>query len=116
MRTIAGSSADDGTGELEVTGTATLDGELVVSVDPGYTPTAADAYPLMRYGSRSGTFATETGSGGVLTTSYTPEQLVLGSGDGAGGGQNGGNDEGGGNAGSGDGQNGSGGGEAGSGN
>jgi hypothetical protein len=57
-------------------------------------------------------------SEGAETLNEGREQLVevLGSGDGAGGGQNGGNDEGGGNAGSGDGQNGSGGGESGSGN
>ncbi len=45
---------------LEVTGAASLDGELNVVLD-GYTPAAGDSFAVMTYASRTGEFADTTG-------------------------------------------------------
>jgi hypothetical protein len=44
-------------GQLNVGGTANLDGTLALTLVNGYIPTTGDAFPIMTYGSRSNDFA-----------------------------------------------------------
>jgi hypothetical protein len=44
-------------GQLNIGGTANLDGTLALTLVNGYIPTAGDAFPIMSYGSRSNDFA-----------------------------------------------------------
>ena len=64
---------------LFVTGTATLDGSLNVSLIDAFVPTPPDSFQVLIFGARSGDFATETGlelGGGLtLNPSYDFEQL-----------------------------------------
>ena len=66
---------------LQVTGTATLDGTLNVSLINGYVPTPPDAFQVLTFGSRSGDFATknglELGGGKYLSAAYNSSSLTL---------------------------------------
>jgi hypothetical protein len=51
-----GGTADTGLfGQLAVTGNVALDGTLTLTLVNGYTPTSADAFPIMTFASRNGT-------------------------------------------------------------
>jgi hypothetical protein len=47
--------------QISVTGLATLDGTLNVTLVNGFTPAAGNTFQIMPFGSRSGDFATKTG-------------------------------------------------------
>lgn len=67
---------------VEVTGQATLSGQLKVQLVGGYTPQLGDSYDLMNVtGGLTGTFGTETlpalGAGLQWDVDYTPSSLTL---------------------------------------
>ncbi len=67
--------------QLLVSGTATLDGTLNVSLINGFTPTPPQSFPVLTFVSRSGDFAAKTGldlGGGVkLNPTYSSSSLML---------------------------------------
>lgn len=67
--------------QLNVSGSATLDGTLDVSLLGGYQPANGTVFPVLAFASRSGDFATKNlptyGLGGTITDSYTPTGLLL---------------------------------------
>jgi uncharacterized repeat protein (TIGR01451 family) len=69
--------------QLNITGTATIDGTLNVSLLGGYQPANGDVFPVMTYASRSGDFTTTNlplhwASGhGTLSASPTPTAYNL---------------------------------------
>ena len=60
---------------LAVNGTATLNGTLSASSINGFTPNLGDAFTVLLYGSRSGTFSTI--QGGTFTANYNPNDLTI---------------------------------------
>jgi hypothetical protein len=58
---VAGTAASS-VGALNVTGTATLNGTLSISIVGGYSPALADRSTVLRYTTRSGSFATTNGT------------------------------------------------------
>jgi hypothetical protein len=68
-------------GQLAVTGAATLDGTLALSLANGFEPDLGASYLVLDYGSHTGTFATITGlnigNGKVFTPSYNAMNLTL---------------------------------------
>ncbi len=67
---------------LDVAGTATLAGKLNVQFINGFAPAAGDAFPVLLYSGRTGTFSTvtglETSSAVALTPNYNANNLTLG--------------------------------------
>lgn len=77
---LGGTTPGTGHDQVNVTGTATLGGTLALSSFGGFTPTACDAFTIMTWGSRSGTFSSVTGTtmgGMTLTPVYLANSLVL---------------------------------------
>jgi len=68
-------------GQLAISGNATLNGKLKVSLANGYTPAAGTAFPLVIYKNRSGTFHALIGlnlsNGLLLTPQYGNGALTL---------------------------------------
>ncbi|HBI43673.1 MAG TPA: hypothetical protein DDY78_12610 [Planctomycetales bacterium] len=64
-------------GEVAVQGAANLAGNFNVSLDSGFTPNRNTVYPVMTFGSHSGTFAAVTGLGAYLTEQLNPTSLNL---------------------------------------
>jgi hypothetical protein len=59
LEVLLGGTADTGLfGQLNVSGTATLDGTLTATLVNGYTPTTGDTFAVLTYHSRNGDFAT----------------------------------------------------------
>lgn len=76
---IGGAASYD---KLTVTGTATLDGTLDVTLINGFTPNNGDVFPILGFAARSGDFAvknlpTFNGTHGSFTANYTPTELDL---------------------------------------
>ncbi len=67
---ITGTTPGTKFGQLSVGGTATLAGTLKVSTGNGFVPSHAEAFSVLLYHSRSGTFGTRSGSP-AYTVSYT---------------------------------------------
>lgn len=67
--------------QLNVTGAATLDGTLNVSLFGGFAPTGGDVFPILTYGSRAGDFADINGlllaGGGFFTKQLNPNDVTL---------------------------------------
>ena len=59
---VRGTGAGD-RGLVTVSGTATLNGTLNISFVNGFDPAVATSFPVLTYGSRSGTFGSVTSSG-----------------------------------------------------
>jgi Ca2+-binding RTX toxin-like protein/plastocyanin len=59
-------------GFVSAFGTADLAGEYEVVTADGFTPTPGEVYDVVRYGSRTGTFATHTGVTPLYTHAYDP--------------------------------------------
>jgi hypothetical protein len=78
---IDGGAPGAGFDQLKITGTATLDGVLNISVNDDYLPTLGTTFDILTFGQRSGDFATIHGlvqsSGLVLSKSYTATSLRL---------------------------------------
>jgi hypothetical protein len=66
---------------LQVSGTATLDGTLNVSLINGYNPAPPDSFQILTFGSRVGDFATmnglDLGGGKTLAPTYDATSLTL---------------------------------------
>jgi hypothetical protein len=60
--TFSGTSPGTGFGRLDVPGAVTLAGTLQVSTGGGFQPPAGKPFLVLPYGSRSGKFASLTGS------------------------------------------------------
>jgi hypothetical protein len=63
--------------QLNITGQATLDGTLTVSLTGGFVPNGGDSFTIMTFGSGSGAFARIDGDGPAFTPSYDPGDLTL---------------------------------------
>jgi hypothetical protein len=63
--------------QLKVTGTATFDGTINVSLINGFTPNNGDSFQIITYTSPAGTFKTINGNGRTYTPSYNPNDLTL---------------------------------------
>lgn len=77
---IGGTTPGTGHDQVNVTGTAILGGTLALSSFGGFTPAACDAFTVMTWGARSGTFSSVTGAtigGMTLTPVYLTNSLVL---------------------------------------
>ncbi len=68
-------------GRLDVTGEAVLDGTLNASPAVGFTPAVGDAFQILDFATRSGTFATvngvNLGDGLFFRANYSPTNLTL---------------------------------------
>jgi hypothetical protein len=69
-------------GQLAVAGNANLNGTLNIIRLQGFVPTSTNVFPVVTYGSHTGTFPTVTGTtlpnNQTLSTSYTSSGLTLG--------------------------------------
>jgi hypothetical protein len=78
---IGGPNPGTGYDQLVVTGTATLDGTLNVSLLNGFVPNVGDRFQILTFGSRSGDFMTENGldlGGGLrFDPQYDASSLTL---------------------------------------
>ncbi|HVS35748.1 MAG TPA: PKD domain-containing protein, partial [Gemmataceae bacterium] len=63
--------------QLLVSGTATLNGTLNVSLINGFTPTVGESFEILTFGLRSGDFAVENGLYPYLTPQYHSNDLTL---------------------------------------
>src|SRR4029453_15312250 len=79
--TLGGTKPGDEHAVLEVLGTSFLEGTLEVVLESGYTPQLGDAFEVLRYGARFGTFDNHVGfdlGGGLsLIADYQPDALWL---------------------------------------
>ena len=73
---VGGLAAGSQFGQLNVTGLATLDGALGVSLINGYSPPQGDSYPILTFGSVTGNFSAEfglfLGGGEGFTPTFNP--------------------------------------------
>ena len=78
---IGGLPASGQFGRLVTTGAAALDGTLDVRLVNGFSPTAGDAFEVLRFGSRQGQFATinglELGNNNRLRANYSNTDVTL---------------------------------------
>ena len=78
---LGGTTPDTDYDQLTVTGTATLDGTLQVSLIDPFTPAVGDSFTIMTYASRTGTFTTEDlpalGAGLDWEIDYDPTEVTL---------------------------------------
>jgi hypothetical protein len=79
--TLGGTMAGTDYGQLIITGLATLDGTLNITLANGFMPNAGDSFQVLLFGSRSGDFAVENGlslGGGLqLDPAYDAASLRL---------------------------------------
>jgi hypothetical protein len=66
-----------GFGQLAIGGAAALDGTLDVTLLYGYMPNSGDSFPVLYFGSGSGTFAHVTGDGPLFSVNYDPNDVTL---------------------------------------
>jgi hypothetical protein len=79
---LAGANLDDGFGQVEVGGQATIQGTLEVTLASGYTPQLGDAFQVLTAaGGRTGTFGAQLlpalSSGLAWDIDYLPNSLML---------------------------------------
>ena len=74
---IGGRSAGTQFDQLNITGQATLDGTLTVSLINGFHPDSGDSFQILTFGSGSGTFATLAGDGPAFSPRYNPTNVIL---------------------------------------
>jgi hypothetical protein len=75
---IVDTDLGSGYNQLQVTGTAILDGTLDIVLDGSHEPVNKDSFTVLTYGSSSGCFAAITGSqGGIFLPQYNTDSLVL---------------------------------------
>jgi hypothetical protein len=81
---IGGTTAGTGFDQLAISGTATLDGALNISLVNGFQPSAGSTYKILTFTSETGTFATVTGTdagnGLVFQLHYDPTDVTLSAG------------------------------------
>lgn len=68
---LGGTAPDSGYGRLDVSGTATLGGTLVAPLVGGFLPQDGDSFLVVRYGSRSGEFAS------IVTPNLPPKGTTI---------------------------------------
>jgi hypothetical protein len=74
---IGGPNAGIDYSQLSVSGRATLDGTLTVTLINGFVPNAGDSFEVLTYGSAGGAFATLDGDGPLFNTVYDAGGLAL---------------------------------------
>lgn len=78
---IGGNSAGSGFDRLDITGSASLDGRLVIDTLSGFTPAQGDSFQIVNYALRRGQFATvegsELGGGLFYDLQYNADNLTL---------------------------------------
>ena len=78
---LAGTTPGTGFGQLDVDGTATLDGTLSIVTESGFTPLDGASFQIVNAGTRTGQFSTVEGTniGGGLSYSagYNPADVTL---------------------------------------
>jgi uncharacterized repeat protein (TIGR01451 family) len=78
---LAGTTPATQYDQLNVTGTATLNGTLDVALIGGYVPTGGETFDVLTFASRSGDFAAKNlpafGGGGSIEATYFPTKLQL---------------------------------------
>jgi hypothetical protein len=62
---------------FNITGLASLDGTLNVTLINGYVPGPGNSFQIMTYGSRAGQFATVNGNGQPYTVNYNAANVTL---------------------------------------
>ncbi|HVA50299.1 MAG TPA: DUF4214 domain-containing protein [Pirellulales bacterium] len=72
---IGGSPTSGNFGQVAVTGSATLAGNFNVSLVNSFTPVAGQDYPVLKYTSATGSFATVTGLPSRMTVNQTATEL-----------------------------------------
>ncbi|HLJ91756.1 MAG TPA: hypothetical protein VKU02_01050 [Gemmataceae bacterium] len=73
---LGGTDAGSGYGQLDITGQANLNGSLVVSFLPNYTPNPDDLFAIMAFRSRQGDFSSMQLPDGI-SASYSATALML---------------------------------------
>jgi hypothetical protein len=74
---IGGLTPGDEFDQLKITGQATLDGTLAVSLISGFVPNTGDSFSVLTFGSVSGVFAAITGDGPLFDPVYDANSLTL---------------------------------------
>ncbi|HET6882120.1 MAG TPA: DUF4214 domain-containing protein, partial [Pirellulales bacterium] len=74
---IAGTPSSGQFGQLVATGTVTLAGDFNLALVNGFTPAAGQSFPVLKYGSATGSFATITGLPSGMTAHQIPTELDL---------------------------------------
>ena len=74
---IGGTTAGSGHDVLNVTGRATLDGDLSLELIGGFTPVQPNTFEVLSYSSHSGSFGSITGSAQGLDLSYGASAVTL---------------------------------------
>jgi hypothetical protein len=74
--TVEGTTPGNGFGQLAVTGTATLGGQLSVSTGAGFTPTSGETFSVVTSGSRARQFSSITGAP-PYTVRYSPTGALV---------------------------------------
>jgi hypothetical protein len=69
--------ATDQYGRIIVSGAATLDGTLSVTLGGGFTPANGNSFQVLTYASRTGTFDTLNGNGLNYSLTYNPTNLTV---------------------------------------
>jgi hypothetical protein len=64
---LGGTTPGTGHGQLQVSGTVTLNGTLSVDLNPGYLPAVGDTFTLLTAGTRNGAFAAFTYPSSLVT-------------------------------------------------
>ncbi len=72
-----GATGAAGFDQLAISGTATLDGTLNVTLLGGYVPNSGDSFPVMTFAAEVGSFAAVTGDGPLFTVVYDPNDVTL---------------------------------------
>jgi uncharacterized repeat protein (TIGR01451 family) len=75
---IAGRPTTGLAGKVQVTGQATLTGQLTIQRDPGFGPTAGDQYEVMTCASRTGDFTSLTGHSPYFNSATTATNVLVG--------------------------------------
>ena len=71
---VGGATACGQRDQLQVSGVASLAGTLTATLTDGFTPTSGQTFPVVTYGSRTGTFTTVNGP---FTASYNANDVTL---------------------------------------
>ncbi|MCB0296515.1 MAG: hypothetical protein KDG51_15050, partial [Calditrichaeota bacterium] len=78
---VAGDSAGTAYDRLQVSGNATLDGDLTVSLDGGYLPLLGQQFSILTGANRSGSFASvqlpQHDGNDIFSLSYTDSSVIL---------------------------------------
>jgi hypothetical protein len=74
---IGGPNAVTDFDQLDITGQATLDGTLTVTLINGFQPNSGEGFTVLTFGSGSGSFGVINGDGPLFTPNFDPADLTL---------------------------------------